>query len=346
MWKLHRYYLKEVAANAFLTFAVLFGIVLVAMVYRGIDRAKGADLVSAAAITFFYAADTFPHLLTISLLMASVLAFARASQDREITAIRAAGISPRVPMVSAVLIGLLFSIGGSYAQHYMIPWAHYYKYRVTSEIIRNFLVNTQMSGNKVAFGRTVITWERDDERGHLHDVLIRRPGQLISAKEAWLDLSADGETMTLATEKLELLHGATGRLSGRSGLSFSMREFNEGKRRNEGDKDITSDQLLAEVERGVHENPGGARYTVHQRSCFALMPFLLTPIGFCIGVLARDRGRMTAILFAMVPLVLFYGCVLIAPSLVRSWDQPWLAWLPAMVIGLLGAPFCWRLLRV
>ena len=110
MWKLHRYYLKEVTTTGLLTFLVLFGIVLVASVSRGVDRAQGGNLLSAAMITFFWAADTFPHLLAISLLVSTVLTFARASQDREITAIRAAGVSPRTPMVAALIIGLAFSV--------------------------------------------------------------------------------------------------------------------------------------------------------------------------------------------------------------------------------------------
>ena len=86
----------------------LFGIVLAATVYRGIDRAQGGGLLDAALITFFWAADTLPHLLAMSLLIATVLTFARASQDREITALRAAGISPRVPVVAAMLVGIVY----------------------------------------------------------------------------------------------------------------------------------------------------------------------------------------------------------------------------------------------
>ena len=45
MWKIHRYYLKELTTNSVVTFLVLFGIVLTATVYRGIDRAQGGDLI-------------------------------------------------------------------------------------------------------------------------------------------------------------------------------------------------------------------------------------------------------------------------------------------------------------
>ncbi|MEM7204594.1 MAG: LptF/LptG family permease [Planctomycetota bacterium] len=359
MWKLHRYYLREVLITSMMTFVVLFGIVLIASIYRGIDRARGGDLVSAALITCLWTADTFPHLLSMGLLIGSVLSFARASQDREITAIRAAGISPRVPMVAALMIGLGFSIAGSYTQHYLIPWAHYYKYRVVSQAIRDFVINTRMNGNKMSFGRFAMAWENEDDRGHLHGVLVKRgrspsgdpeaegAGDIYLAEEAWLDISPDGETITLQLRGVEtLLAGDQGaRIDGIS-FDFNLRRITEGTRRLEGDKDLTSDQLLSEVYRGVHDRPDGARFTVHRRACFALMPALFAPLGFCIGVLSRDRGRMTALLFGMVPMIIFYGCVTLAPTLVRQWNWPPIAWLPAMVVGALGIPFCWRLLRL
>ena len=358
MWKLHRYYLREVGGTSVLTFMVLFGIVLVAMVSRGIDRAQGGSLVEAALITFLWTADTFPHLLTISLLVATVLTFARASQDREITAIRAAGISPRIPMVAAMIVGLLFSVAGSYAHHHLIPKAHYHKYRVIGQATRNFILNSKMSGGKIAFDGFFLTSLRKDEEGHLHDVVILfgkdqeghvaaqgiEAGKPILADEAWLDIAEDGETLSLF---LEGIRDTAGTVSGAGTgvISINIRKI-AGEGRQENDKDLSSHQLLAEVHRGIHENPGGATFTVHRRGCFALMPALLAPIGFCIGVMSRERGRMTAVLFAMVPLMLFYGCTLLAGAMVRIVDFPPIAWLPAVVLGVLGLPFCWRLLRV
>lgn len=358
MWKLHRYYLREVGGTSVLTFLVLFGIVLIAMVSRGIDRAQGGGLASAALITFLWTADTFPHLLTISLLVATVLTFARASQDREITAIRAAGISPRIPMVAAMIVGLAFSIVGSYAHHQLIPMAHYHKYRVLGQAMRNFILNSNMSGGKIAFGGFFLTYMNEDDEGNLHDVVILvgkdrgdeiaaqgfEAGKPIVADKAWLDLADDGETLTLNVLKPRDISGDVV-LDGVVELTANMRKL-AGTGRQEGDKDLSSHQLLAEVEREIHENPGGALFTVHRRACFALMPALLAPIGFCIGVMARARGRMIAVLFAMVPMLLFYGCVLLAGALVRVVDFPPIAWLPAVVVGALGFPFCWKLLRV
>ena len=97
MWRLHRYYLKELAVNAFITFTVMFAVVLISLVYRGIQRSQGGGLLDAALITLFFALDALPHLLTIAFLLATVMTFTRAAQDRELIAVRAAGISPRGP---------------------------------------------------------------------------------------------------------------------------------------------------------------------------------------------------------------------------------------------------------
>ena len=48
----------------------------------------------------------------------------------------------------------------------------------------------------------------------------------------------------------------------------------------------------------------------------------------------------------MVPLIIFYASVMTAPTLVRIWPSPLWGWFPALTVGVLGLPFCWRLLRV
>lgn len=354
MWKLHRYYLKEVVVCATITLTVLFGIVLVSLVYRGISRAEGFSLLDAAKITFYWTADTLMHLLPISLLFATVLTYARASQDREITAIRGAGVSPRVAMVPALLVGILFSLVASWALHWMVPRAHYMKYRVVADGVRNVLLRTGMLGDRLSYGGLTMTWERKDEQGNWRDVIIQvdrdRPETGVLTEGTYLVDSASVEIED--DERLVLvLHGAreaTGgtQLQENTRISINMREISESQRREEDEKDMSSDQLLAEVYRGVHRRPGAARYYVAQRTCFALLPCLLAPIGFAIGVYARDRGRVLALVFAMVPIVLFYLGDFVGAKLVRATDWAGFAFLPAAILAGLGLPFCWRLLRV
>ncbi len=356
MWRIHRYYLKELLVGSATTFVVLFGIVLLAFVARGIDRAQGGDLLDAALIVLLFAADTVHHVLAMALLFATTLTFARAAQEREITAIRAAGIPLHVPLAPALLVAMAFSGAGLWLMHDVVPYAHFAKYRVITDVTRQVFLNMGMSGDKIELSRGVMTWRSKDADNHFHDVVVylsagaRWVGgeqvmqrTLLTASEAWFEVGADGETLTL--ELRDLFDPRTDSFVREPDLSFSLRDIAEKGRRWEGDRDITTDQLLAEVDRGVHENPGGARYTVHRRSCFALLPLCFVPIGFLFGLRSRDKGRMAALVPCALPLAVFYASDLIGLELVKRVDVPAIGWLPAAALTLLFLPPVVRMLR-
>lgn len=364
MWRLQRYYLRELLIHAGITFLVLFAIVVISLVARGVQRAQGGELLDAAVITLFWALDLFPHLLPISFLIATVLTFSRASQDREITAIRSAGISPRVPMMAVVLLGGVLAIVGSVGMHFVVPEVHFRKYRVIAQMVRDVVTSLGLGssddrisipGTEVAmtYGRRVEQGEGDeriyqdcwmylpDERAaalgfvspivHVDRVVFPLPkDEAVTRLRVVLENSTDPLT-NVRFEQLE--------------PSFPLGSIFDAARRDERDDDIVSSQLLSEVLRGQHERPGAAQYTLHRRTCFSVLPLLLGPIGFCIALLARERGRALALVFALVPLLLFYACDVVGAKLLRASDQPLFGWFPAVVLLVLGAPFCWRELR-
>lgn len=365
MWRLHRYYLRELLVNATLTFGVLFGIVLISLVARGIQRAKGGSLLDAATITVLHVLDAFPHLLPISFLIATVLTFARAANDREITAIRSAGISPRVPMTAAVLVGIVLSIAGSLTMHYLVPEAHFRKYRVIPELLRNAVMNMGLasSNDRVSIPGTGVTLTfagREDRANGDH---VRHDCWLYLSDELAGRFAAEGpaspilhvervvipafrESDTAIAFRLEHVRNPlSGHVFRDMEFHFPSRLISEVSRRDERDEDIASDQLLSEVLRDLHEQPTAAKYTLNRRSCFALLPLLLGPIGFCIALAARDRGRTLALLLALLPLSVFYTGDVLAAKLLRATDHSEFGWLPAVLVALVGAPFCWRELR-
>ena len=343
--------------NALLTFIVLFGIALVSFLSRGIQRSQGGDMIAAALITLLWTVDTIPHLLMISLLFGTVLAFARASADREIIAIRAAGISALVPMAPAILLGIGFALLASVSLHSWIPYTHFHKFRVIPDIARQLLLNLGAADDQMQLkDRAIMVWNRRDAQDRFHDVVIYSRkglegrgqslagGSLMTARLAWLETDPRKGELALVLE--DVRDPISGRHhAGTIALQFDLHELSEQGRRDEGDKDMASDQLLAEVARDMHENPGGALFTVERRSGFAWMPLLLAPIGFCIGVLARNAGRVTALCFAMVPLLVYYLCDFLSLHFVRRVDTPLWGWFPPAVTLALGLPFCWKVAR-
>ena len=356
MWKLHRYYLKELAINAAITFSVLFAIVLISLVARGIQRAQGGGLLDAALITIFFAMDAFPHLLTISFLMATVLTFARATQDREMVAIRSAGISPVVPMTSALLLGLVLAIVGALTMHYALPMAHFRKYRVGVEVARNLILSMNLSSDRMSIPNTDIVWtcrERNAAQEYLDCTIWLPDDDLGVAGVVSPVLRVDKVSIPRPDERSESLlirlegvrDPVTGNRLAEWTIDLPLRSLTEGRRRAEDDRDLTSDQLLSEVYRDVHDQPNGAMFTVHRRTSFALLPAILAPIGFCIALLSRDRGRVAAMVFGLLPLGAFYGADVLGFRLLRATDSPYAGWTPVAALLLLGLPFCWRVLR-
>jgi hypothetical protein len=146
------------------------------------------------------------------------------------------------------------------------------------------------------------------------------------------------------------LHGVRDPLGGpNSGgvLTFHVGLDQIGSRgvRAERNDDVRSDQLLAEVLRGMHTRPEEALYTLFRRCCFALMPALLAPIGFCIAEFASQRGRVMALVLSLIPLGMFYLGEILGARLLLSTRNPWCGWLPAVLLGVIGTPLVWRQMR-
>lgn len=349
MWRLHRYYLKELAVNAGITFLVLFAVVMTSLIYRGIQRSQGGGLADAALIIVFFALDSFQHLLTIAFLIATVMTFTRAAQDRELVAIRAAGISPRVPMTAALLIGLALTAVGSVALHYVIPEVHFRKYRVIAEVVRNAFMSLKLGSDRIPLLDTgyVMTF-REQANGEYRDCVIYGPKPLLDFESPILfvdrvSIPPFDEDTTEIVVVLDGIREPIGRAaSGQFRFSMAVHELAGRERRDDRDDDLRSDQLLAEVMRGVHRRPFEASYTLLRRCCFSLMPLVLAPIGYCLAELARDRGRVVALLFALVPLTLFYLGEVLGARFVASTENPWCAWMPMGLLLAFGLPLCWR----
>ena len=124
-----------------------------------------------------------------------------------------------------------------------------------------------------------------------------------------------------------------------------MPAISDSKRRDERDDDMGSSQLLSEVLRGQHERPMAARYTLNRRTCFAILPLLLGPIGFCLALASQNRGRAVSMLLALLPIGVFYVGDVMGGKLLRATGEPMFGWLPAALLIVLGTPFCWRELR-
>ncbi len=355
MWKLHRYYLRELTANAVITFLVMFTVVLVSAISRGIQRSQGGDLVDAAKIILLFALDSLPHLITIAFLVATVLTYSRAAQDRELVAIRAAGVPPRVPMMAAVLLGMLLSVFGSVALHYVIPDVHFRKYRVIADTVRNVFLMLKLGSDRIPIADTgyVMTF-RHREGMQFEDCTIYCPtdrsldkdnrSSILRVERVTIEIPQEGEA-DIVIRPEGVRDPIKGTSIGSTPITIPLQDLGGRERRDDRDDDLRSDQLLAEVLRDVHPRPETAVYTLFRRCCFSLMPVMLAPVGFCIAELTREKGRVMALVLALIPLAMFYVGEVLGARLLLSTKSPWCAWMPMLLLAVVAVPLCWRQLR-
>ncbi len=339
MWRIHRYYLKELLFNFGLTFVLLFGVCLLGLAARGIYRSQGADMILALWITLLWGIDSIHHLLPISLLVATVFTFGRASSENEVTALRSAGVSPLRLMGAVLISGAAVTVLNSWLLHNLVPLAHYQKYRPAKTLLEQFILNNRPTANRLEFSSLSMSWEKKEGncyRKVVFKIRGRRGRRVGFAERACFGSKRQGEVLLVRLLNVEgflVARGEGGRQTrfreGEIDLSFDLRDLLEQNKRREGVKDLSTAQLWAEVSRGRVPRLKENLWRIWRRSTQALAGLLLALAGFPIGILSKRSGRMTAFAFSFLPLALYYGLSYLSPPLARSLGAVWPVFLPA-----------------
>ena len=359
MWRFHRYYLREMLLNLSMTFLMLFGVALLALLARGISRTQGQDMWLALWVTLLWAIDIVPDLLAISTLIATVFTFGRAAGDNEITAIRMSGVSPVRLLGSVLIVGTLTAGLNTYLLHNLIPYAHYKKYRPFEELAEQFVANLRPSNNRIEMGnRLKMAWHRIDDQGRWVDVQIKAQGSKGEsfegfAKRVWIEKGDRDGLLFLKLQGPEGYRGGETRDGKKERqafkllptsviwITFDVKELAEKGKRAEGIKDLPTAQLIAEYERGGSENPEVSRWTIWLRSFKGLASLLFAIVAFPIGVLSKRSGRMAALSMSAIPLTVYYTSFYLAPGLARVTGALWPVAVPTIAMLILS----WILMR-
>jgi len=356
VWRFHKYYIRELFVNLGLTFVMLFGVALIALIARGISRAQGTGLLTAFQITLLWTFDIIPHLLPISLLVATVFTFGRASGDNEIIALRGTGQSPLRLMGAVLFVGAVVSSLNTWLLHDLIPYVHFRKFHISTSLISQFFLNNRPSQNRYSFQhRFLMVWERKEGNTYYEVTFeMRARGSALSydgfAREVRFSSDRTGRFLhvdLIDVEGVRIDHSkglsVANRLDTSLAITIDLRDM--AHERHEGIKDTGSAQLLTEISRGVCPRPEEASWFISWRSCHAFAALLFAIVGFPIGVLARAGGRMVAFAFSFIPLSVYYVLNFFGPILARETGRSWPALIPIGGVLLLAVFLIHRAFR-
>jgi lipopolysaccharide export system permease protein len=171
-------------------------IVLPTVMIQAVHKLRGVGMTQVFEYLPLVAVELVPYLLPMAFLLSVVSCFGRLAAERELTAIRMAGIHPAKLGLPALLIaaGLAFL-----THHLMAEVAPNYKYQartylrtVRTEVFRNMPAGQ----SHLSFGNRSMDWVGRDEEGVLQDVTIRTEGDageqmVYNAKTAKIEFRFD-----------------------------------------------------------------------------------------------------------------------------------------------------------
>ncbi|MDY7224870.1 LptF/LptG family permease [Hyalangium rubrum] len=322
---LARYLLKELLVPLVVWVAFLFLLLFVMQFLRGTDVLLGSavTLVDVGRLILYLAPHFLVMALPIAFLLAILLGLGRLSEDRELTALQALGISPTQllagPAVIGVLLGglmLLLSFTGE-------PWGLTGVKELVSEVIKKNVAGDVKSGvfYEDLSDLTLYAERVSREGGQWTHVLLhddREPSSplLVLAQTGRVNTSVGDEAALRLVLDVGEVHRANRSTTDYSLLRFEQGEISVGlgtsltrKNRFRSPKEeMTPGELLMAAEE-AEKSGGDSRpflMALHSRLGNAVAPLSFALLGTPLAIGRRQSGRAWGYLLTLSGYVLFY----------------------------------------
>lgn len=361
---LARYLLKELLVPLGVWVAFLFLLLFVMQFLRGTDVLLGSAVRAddIGRLLLYLAPHFLVMALPIAFLLAILLGLGRLSEDRELTALQALGVSPvqllAAPMAVAVgLCALMVLMSCTFE-----PWGLSGVRDLINEVIKKNVAGDVKSGvfYEDLSDLTLYAEQVDPETGRWRNVLLHDDRDasnplLVLAHAGHVTTSGQGEALRLDLEKGEV-HRSSRATTDYSVVHFDSAEIAVGlsgmSRRNKfrsPKEEMTLGELLqaADDAERKHEDPKPFLMSLHNRLGNALAPLSFALLGTPLAIGRRQSGRAWGYLLTIGGYVFFY-------LLSRAFEQlgaqgkmnvVLAGQLPNVLFMAVGAFLMWRLSR-
>ena len=207
MMTLEKYVLREHVSPFFMGFGVVTFILTLDLLYDYLDLLIGKGIAPAKVLQLFVLGLGWMIALSVpcGVLVAALVAFGRLSQDNEVSAMRAGGISPLralvPPGIAAAVVAVLLTL----FNNYVLPESNHAFASLLYEIGQTKPTVQLKAGVFIDDfeGHTIYIGRLDDRSGKMEHVMIYDrtsadlPPTTIVASTGWASFSADRKTLTL-----------------------------------------------------------------------------------------------------------------------------------------------------
>ena len=355
---LQLYILRQLAIAIGFSIAGISLVVVPTILISAIHRLGPVGLPAVFAFLPLVLVDLVPFLLPMAYLLGVVATYGRLAADRELIAVRMAGIHPARLTLPAILIGVVFSVWTYHLVSSVSPdWKYAsrnYERHQAVEAFKNF---AEGSGD-LEFGNSSLTSRSgygNVREGVLLDLREEEGKEMtVTADSAKLsiryDEALDDDVLVIEFTNARVL-GDGARIFGEAPFcSFPLKElfpfYPKDRRRAkylvsaEIRETLADDTIDEDVRRGF-------LYEIHRRTTLSLTYLLFLLIGIPTGIMFRSSTQLGAITGSLgAGLVYFVLALQLGKTLSKSGAlSPILAaWLPTAVFFVIGAVLSYRAL--
>ena len=336
---LYSYIASELLAPFFASFLILYGVFFLVRLIPLLDVVLGLGIGFADFIRLF--SYIFPHMLLYVIPMASmtgvIIAFTRLTNDREILAFKACGISLRQMLPAVVLVaGSIALLTGFFSIH-LIPAGEVamrqLMFQLAKEKIDKGIKEKQFTE---ALGDLVVYVDRIDEQGIWHGVYV---SDMRNREQPIITMAESGRMEAEVNRMLVTIVLGNGTLHNTDGLDNQVIRFKRYQlqiplkppTRIDGDDvtildrgAMTQAQLLAAAQNPRETPRGRIRYLTeyHHRLVLPVGCFILSLLGMPLGLQAKPGKKAIGIPIGLALFVFYYIVYTVAQVLVEDLVLP------------------------
>jgi lipopolysaccharide export system permease protein len=331
------YILFEMLPSFILGLCIFIAIILMFQVLRLTEftLAHGVSLAVISEVIFFICISLLPALFPMALLFSVLLTYGRLSQDSEVIAMKAVGLSTPAIITPAIILGLFIGSISAQTSFYIAPWGN-----------RQFeVLFTQLGHTKSAiavkegtfstgfFDLVVYANKVDSKTGDLFDVFIydEKPGEVpltIVAKRGHLipDTSAPGHNVLLRLEDGDI-HRRTENHTKIKFEAYDVRLI-EPLRIEEKEKtppSLTIEDLRQLLNKSDLKKEDFWIYHTeyHKRMSIATLCLIFCLVGLGLGINPNKRQQKSNTMFICVMVIISYWVISVAlENLARQGQIP------------------------
>ncbi len=344
---LQRYVLQELSRVWLLAFAAM---TLVFTLAVGLQRLHqvGVSFSLLLKVLPLLALRVFPYTLPIAAVLAATLVYGKLSADREILALRAAGVHLGRIILPALLLGVGLSLLSTFLTLVVIPES---KYRVSmlarAEVTE--LLESLLAGRIDRISRFRFCDFQTTPEGKMQRVIViqyqgRTRVRRIRALEAVPHVELDQGRLTFRLKDGSI----TSLPSLNTSLNTSKIDFDSyeavipltGMQRSPKIKELPVNKLSQAIRNLRGEEKLQAQVELHGRFALGLAPLLFLLVGAPIGIIAKQAHMLGAFALCCLPVFLVYYPLMMLMEVLSSEGRALpqvAAWVPAAVLALIGA---------